>query len=269
MTPSTPCRDQGGVHPLLDTLRGLAGNAQVLDAITQFIGIGHVLGLYPGNALGIGTFQLQRDAEGDGAQDGQFVGRIGPFHVKSRVGLGVAEVLGLAQGLIETAIAVAHPGQDVIAGTVDDTGHPFDLVGGQSFAQRLDDGDAAGHGSLERHHHPLVLGRLEDFIAVFGDQRLVGGHHMLVVVDGAQDQFQGRLVTTDEFNDDLHLWIIHYGKGVVGYLRDTVQAGDGSGVICLGRGVGDNDTPAGTARDLFGVTVQHGDGAAADGTEAQ
>ncbi len=47
---------------------------------------------------------------------------------------------------------------------------PFDTVGSQAFAQRLDDGDATSHGCLERNHHALLLGGRKDLGAMHGKQ---------------------------------------------------------------------------------------------------
>jgi len=49
--------------------------------------------------------------------------------IEGRVGLGVAERLGLGQHLVEARAAVAHLGQDEVAGAVDDAGQPLDIVG--------------------------------------------------------------------------------------------------------------------------------------------
>ena len=75
------------------------------------------------------------------------------FDVEGRIGLRVAQALRVFQHLIEPGTLFAHLGQDEVAGAVDDAGDPLDAVGGQAFAQRLDDRDAAGHGGLEGHHH--------------------------------------------------------------------------------------------------------------------
>jgi hypothetical protein len=42
----------------------------------------------------------------------------------------------------------------------------------------------------------------EDFGAMHGEQRLVGGHHMLAVGDGLHDHF-GHAVAADQLDDDV------------------------------------------------------------------
>jgi hypothetical protein len=83
---------------------------------------------------------------------------------------------------------LARISQDEVGGAVDDAGDPFNAVGGQAFAQRLDDGDATGHGRFKGHHHALVACGGKDLGAVHGQQGLVGGDHVLAGGNGFQHQ---------------------------------------------------------------------------------
>jgi hypothetical protein len=58
----------------------------------------------------------------------------------------------------------------------------LDPIGGQPFAQRLDDRNASCHRGLKRHHDAFGARGLEDFVAVSSQQRLVGRDHMLAIV---------------------------------------------------------------------------------------
>ena len=190
------------------------------------------------------------------------------FDVEGRIGFGVTQALRFFQHGVEAQALVAHFGQDEVGGAVDDAGDPFDAVGGQAFAQRLDDGDAAGHCRLERHHHALVLRRLEYFVAVRGQQCLVGGDHMLAVGDRLQHQLFRHTIAADQFDDDVHFRIGHHGKRIVGHA--TGAAGDFLRQFhVLVRHHGDADGAAGTAGDFFRVALQYGEGAAADGADAE
>jgi hypothetical protein len=134
-------------------LRRALGDAQQLDAVAELLGVADVLRSELGDALDVGLVELHRDAERDGAHDGRLVRRVDAFDVEGRVGLGVAQALGFLQHHVEVEALVAHLGQDEVGGAVDDAGDPLDAVGGEAFAQRLDDRDAAGHRRLEGHHH--------------------------------------------------------------------------------------------------------------------
>ena len=192
------------MHAQLHAFRRALGDAQQLDAIAELFGVFDVGRIQLGDAFDVGLVELHRDAERQRGQDGDLVRRIHAFDVEGRVGLGVAQTLRLFQHGVEAQALVAHLGQDEVGGAVDDARDPLDAVGGQAFAQRLDDGDAAGHRRLERDHHALVLRRLEYLVAVRGQQRLVGGDHMLAVGDGLQHQLFRHAVAADQFDDDIH-----------------------------------------------------------------
>ena len=109
-----------------------------------------------------------------------------PSMSKVGIGLGVAQCLRLLERHGEVQPLVAHFAQDEVGGAVDDAGNPLDAVGGQAFAQRLDDRNAAGHGGLKRHHHAFGRCRRKNLGAMHGQQGLVGRDHMFARGDGLQ-----------------------------------------------------------------------------------
>jgi hypothetical protein len=131
------------------------------------------------------------------------VRRVDALDVEGRIGFGVAQALGLLQHGRKIEALVAHLGQDEVGGAVDDAGDPLDAVGREAFAQRLDDRDATGHGRFERHHHALLLRRREDLGAMHGEQRLVGGDHVLAGRDGFHHQLARDAIAADQFDDDV------------------------------------------------------------------
>ena len=145
-------------------------DAQQLDAVAELFGVFDVGRVQFGDAFDVGLVELHRDAERDRRHDGHLVRGIDALDVEGRIGFGVTQALRLFQHGVESQALVAHLGQDEIGRAVDDAGDPLDAVGRQAFAQRLDDRNAAGHGRLERHHHALVLRRLENLVAVHGQQ---------------------------------------------------------------------------------------------------
>ena len=58
-----------------------------------------------------------------------------PSISKRRIGLGIAKRLRIGQHVGEFAPSLAHRGQDIIAGAVQNAGDPADPVAGQTFAQ--------------------------------------------------------------------------------------------------------------------------------------
>ncbi len=255
------------MHAQLDAVLGAARDAQQLDAVTQFLGVLHVLAGELRDALGVGAVELHRDAEGDRRQDGELVRGVDALDVEGRVGFGVAQPLRFLQHVVEGRALVAHLGQDEVAGAVDDAGQPLDAVGGEALAQRLDDGDAARHRRLERHHHATGLRRGEDLVAVLGDQMLVGGDHVLAVGDRLQHQFARWLEPADQFDHDVDFRVVDDVERVG---RQRQVAGQRTGFFQVAHGRAHHaDFAPGAAGDFFGIAAQHGERAATDSAQAQ
>src|SRR5690606_2997261 len=257
-------RNQGRVHTQLDTAFGAARHSQVLDAVAQRLGVVHVGCGQFGNAFGVGLIELQRDAEGDGRQNGQLVGGVDAFHVEGRVGLGVAQCLGFLEHVLKGTTFLAHLGEDEIAGAVDDASQPVDAVGGQAFADRLDHRDATGHGGFVGDNHAFLAGAGEDLVAVHGDQCLVGGDHVLAMLDGLEHQFLGDGVATDQLDDHVDLG--------VGDQREDVGGNGGTGGVAFRVGVARGDlghfnVAPGAPGNLLGVALEHIEGTATDGSQ--
>ena len=88
-----------------------------------------------------------------------------------------------------------------------DAGHGADPVSHQRFAHRFDDGHAAAHTGLVSQVHPVFGSRGDDRVAMLGQQGLVGGDHVLALVDGLKDHRFGDPLAADGFHDDIHLGI--------------------------------------------------------------
>ena len=254
------------MHPQLDPLCGTPGDGQMFYAVTELLGVLQIFLGHLGNALGVDPVECQRFAECDGGQDGQLVGRIDTLHVEARIGLRIAQTLGLRQHLVEATALVAHLGEYEIAGAVDDAGNPFDAVAGQALANRLDDGNASRHRRLECHHHALATSRVEDLVAVQRDERLIGGDHVLSLVDSMQGQFAGDIGSAEKLHNDAHFPVVHHFHGLVGEL-DALQGADPRLVQIPNAGMHDLDCATRTARDFLAIAGQNVHGAAAHGAE--
>ena len=260
-------RNQGGVHAQLDALGCALGDAQQLDAVTQLLRVLDVGRAELGDAFDIGLVKLHRNAKRNGAHQCELVRGVHAFNVKGRVGFGVTQALRIFQHHVKVQALVAHLAQDEVGGAVDDAGDPLDAVGGQAFAQRLDDGDATGHGRFKRHHHALGGRCGKDLGAVHGQQRLVGGDHMLARGNGFQHQLLGQRVATNQLDHDVD----------VGVADDLAGIGHHLGLVAHDllrqRGVaarhhGDLNATASTAFDFFLVALQHVENTAAHGAQA-
>ena len=161
----------------------------------------------------------QRNAEGNRRQDADFVTGVDAFNVKRRVGFGVAFLLCNGQHVGERCAFAAHFGQDEVRRAVDDAGDPLDAVSDEAFAQRFDDRNATGNRRLERDDHALGAGSGEDFVAVQGKQRFVGGDYVFAVGNRFKNQRFGNAVTADQFDDDIDIVIFDDGHAVVSHHR--------------------------------------------------
>ncbi len=190
------------------------------------------------------------------------------LNVEGRVGLGIAQRLRFGQHVGEIPSLLPHLGQNEVAGAVDDARDPLHRVAGQTLADGLDDGDAAGHGRLEGDHQALLAGLGEDFVAMLGDQGLVGGDDVLAIVQRRQHQFARRAEAADEFDDDVDGGIVDDFKGIGGE-PDAFGIADAGAVQVQAGGGDDLDRASGTAGDFPGVALEHADSAAAHGPNAQ
>ena len=221
-----------------------------------------------GDTFYIRFVELHRNTERNGRHDRGLVRRIDAFDVKGRVGFGVTELLRFLQRRVEIDALVAHFGQDEIGGAVDDAGDPFNAVGGQPFAQCLDDRNAAGNRGFKRNHHAFILRGLENLGAVRGQQGLVGGDDVLAVGNRLHHQILGDTVPADQFDDDVDIGMRDHQIGVVDHHALTMgQLGCTRG-IQVGHHRNFN-TATGASHDFFLVALENVECAGADCADAK
>ena len=263
-------RNQRRVDAQLDPLRRAPRDPKELDPVAQRLGVANILARQLRDALGVGLVELHRHAECDRRHDGELVRGVYAFDVEGGIGLGVAARLRLLQYRVERGTLRAHLGQDEVRRAVDDPGDPLDPVGGEPFAQRLDDRDAARDRALERDHHALRVRGGEDLVAVSRQQRLVGRHHMLVVGDGLQDERARRLDAADQLDHDVDVRMREHRPCVCRQGDARCPAGDlARAFLRLFGDPCDADRTPRTAGDLLLVPAQHGPGAEAYGAEPE
>ena len=136
--------------------------------------------------------------------------------VEGRVRLGVAELLGVGEYLVERLALVLHAREDVVARAVEDAVDLEDLVAGEAFAEAADDRNAATHGRAEVDVHAVLLRRVEDLLAVFREELLVGGHHGLAGVERRQDERARDARAANRLHDDAHVRVRDHGLRVRG-----------------------------------------------------
>ncbi len=139
-------------------------------------------------------------------QDGGLGSGVESLDVCGRVGLGVAQGLGLLDRVSEARAGGVHLVQHVVGGAVDDAQDAPDVIPDERLAQGAQQGDGPGDRRLVVQVDIALLGRLVETRAVLGQQCLVGRDDAGAVLHRCQDQAAGRLDATDDLDD-------HVGPG--------------------------------------------------------
>ncbi len=189
--------DHGRMNPGLHGLAVASGQGQELDGVAELPGIGYVLGLDLGDPLHRKPLELERPAESQGDQNGQLMGRVNALDIQAGVGLGQAFGLGLGQDPVKGFPLLAHPGQDIIRGSVEDGRDGVDPAGGKPLPNGTDKGDSPAHRALEEQPRLVLLGQREDLVSMVGQKGLVGRDHLLARPQGLFGKGQGRLQAPD------------------------------------------------------------------------
>src|SRR5947209_9168187 len=113
--------------------------------------------------------------------------------VEGRNGFSIAGPLRVLQAFGKRQALLLHPGQDVIAGAVEDAVDAVDAGAAKPLAKRLDDGNGGADRRLEVQGAAMLLGGLRQPNSVLGDQRLVGGYDRLAGLQRGLDRRQRRL----------------------------------------------------------------------------
>ena len=117
-------RHQCQMHTQFNAVVSALCNTEVLNAVTEFIGVNNILWVKTGDTLYTHAIKLQRDAERGGSHDREFVRGVYTFNVIRRIGFGVTEQLRTCQCVFKRLACAAHLRQDEIAGAVNDTDEP-------------------------------------------------------------------------------------------------------------------------------------------------
>jgi hypothetical protein len=112
-------------------------------------------------------------------QDHNFAGRIHPLHIVAGIGFRYSQILGLAEGMSIGNALIRHPGENVVAGAVEDAPDAANGVSHQGSLHQAYQGHCATHCGLELEHHAVVLGHLVQLVEGYHQGAFVGGHNML------------------------------------------------------------------------------------------
>ena len=262
-------RHHARMHPLLDHVAVDRGDAQQLDAEPEFLGKTNVQGRDAADTLDVHRLEIDFGAERQRGQDRQLVGGIDAVDIKARISLGETELLRFGEDVFEGAAGIAHLSENVVTGAIENAVDPLDSVRRQSLAEGLEDRDTTGNRGLAIKRHAGFFGQQSQFIAVVGDQCLVGGDDMLAGGERFLGQGLGDAVgTADQFDHDINV----VGPGQIKrVVVPAISVERHASVTALGacRNAGDFDRHASAPGKDVGVVADHLDGRRADGAEAR
>ena len=239
-------------------------NPQMLDTVSQLLGIHNVGQRDLSNAFGIGLIKLQWDTKSDGREDSELVCGIDPFDIQSWIRFGVAETLRVSKNLIERPPLVTHLGKNEISRAVDDSCQPLDAVPGQPFADCLDNRYAATNCRLEGYRDTLLLGCRKNLITVYGNHCLISRDDMFSRSDGLQHELAGRMVTANELDNDIYIRVAYYLYRIL-YQGDVINGAGPRFAEIAHRRLDHPDRSSGAPCNLLTISQQHVDGTAANG----
>ena len=244
------------------------GDREQLHDIAQAGGIGDVLRGDARDALPVHVVGGDTRIERDRGEDRAFRRRVEPVDVRGRVGLRVAEALRLGERLVEPPAALRHLGEDVVRRAVHDAEHPGDPIARERFAQRTDQGDAAGDRGLEGQVGRARMRRGLQLGAGAREQLLVPGDDGPARGEGSEHERPRRLKPAEQLEDDVHIRVIHDRDAVGG--EDVGDQGRIACTVEIPHGdAGDLESDSGTPRDRVAVLRQRSRHGRADGPASE
>ena len=211
---------------------------------------------------------MDRHAPRARREHGELVRRVAATDVECRIGFGIAQPLRLLERRCEARAMFGHRGEDVVRRPVDDAEHLLDAIRDEALADRTHDRNAAADAALERDRDAGLPRRVEELLAVLGEQRLVRGDDVLAAPDGLEDHRARRVDAADELDDDVDRRIVQHHVGVVG--EDSLFELHASRLLLvLHRDAFDDERHAEALAHLIGVAREHVEDAAPDRAHPQ
>ncbi len=257
------------MHPKLDAGRRASGNAQQFDTITQLLRITHIVTRQLADTLNMRFVKLHRNTKCQRRQNRQFVRSIDTLDIKRRIYLGITLFLRQLQGIRKTRPLIAHLGKDEIGRAIDNPGNPLNAVSRQPFAYRLDNRDTTTNRRLKSNRHALLLRRRENFRALFGNQCLIGGHHVFTCRNGRKNQFTRQGLAAHRLDHNIHIRIPYHRKRIVDNLHRCIGKLFPRARHIPHRRNDWQNIPPGATRNLRRIALQYRQRTAADGSQTQ
>ena len=257
---------QARCHPHRQPAVVSAGHGHETNPIAEFAGVFQEVEV---EAIDAGPRDLgprHPDSERQMGEYRQFLRGVGAVNVHRGVGFGESLGLGELEHLGVVGTILLHPRQDEVARAVQDAADRVDAVGCEALADGGHNRNAAGHGRLEGDRTAPLAGQLEEFRAMLCQQCLVGGDHILPVLEQLDHHRAGRLQSPDKQNRHGDRWIprdvADVGRDLPARHLHATVLGD-----VLDDGPFDDDRSAGVPRDMVGRLDEQADNARPDGAQ--
>ena len=136
-----------------------------------------------GDALHVDRVGVDLGLESEARQDRELVGGVEALDVESRIGLRIAQALGVREAFLEGQAFELHARKDVIAGAVQNSVKARNGLPGRASRRVLMIGMPPATDASNASATPLSSARRARATPCLRQQCLVGGHHVLA---GAQ-----------------------------------------------------------------------------------
>ena len=181
------------------------------------MGVAEILRLQPRNPLPENILRAETAAVGQGRQHREFIRRVDPLHIVSRIRLGVPQALRLGQRLIESPPVPRHPAEDIIGSAVDDCADGINRVGGKFVHQAAHDGNAAAHAGLEQQTDLAFPRQRHQFRPVFRHHFLIGRNHVLARRQRPPEIIRRRIRPAHHLDHNIDFRVVQKILGIGGH----------------------------------------------------
>ena len=179
-------------------------------------------------------------------QDRELRRGVGASDVLARIGLGIAELLGLGERSGVALPVARHRREHEVGGAVDDADQLVDARGGERFLQHAHDRDGGAGRGLVAELRPAAVGGALQLGAMARQQLLVGRDDRDAALEQLAQVPERRLDAAHDLGHDLD-------RRVVADVLEAIREQSRSGALALPRGVADEcpHNPHGSARDTL------------------
>src|SRR3979411_3207320 len=146
------------MYGLFEALGGPHSDPEQLDAIAEFFRGAQVFRRDGRNSFDVNRALRDLGAKCEAGKNCKLLRGVVAVDVERRISLGITKALRVLQAFGERQSFLLHPGQDVIAGAVEDAVDAIDVGTGETFAQGFDDWDCRADSRLEIQRAAMLLG---------------------------------------------------------------------------------------------------------------